>query len=165
MSLRKVAREHHVSHTTVQRSRQFARAVDTIAAAVGEEAKTAILRREIIIIGKLEVQMLAVIAIDQPQTAKDVIARIKAGKKKEGEGKKKEANLIVRQAYEAITGERLGGTKCSTLMLRGIVAYLAGELPKRRKVMEAEDILDWVEGWLRRITTTAGIGIVDDKEN
>jgi hypothetical protein len=164
MSLRKVARQYHVSHTTAQRNGQFSRAIDTIAAAVGEQAKTAILKKEIII-GRLEVRMLAVIATDQPQTAKDVIALIKAGKKKEGEGKKKEANLIVRQAYEAITGERLSRTQYSTGRLYGMLSYLAGELPKRRKKMEAEEVLDWIEGWLRRITTTAGIGIVDDREN
>jgi hypothetical protein len=39
-----VAKQHHVGERTVERNAKFARAVDTIAAKVGEDAKDAILR-------------------------------------------------------------------------------------------------------------------------
>jgi hypothetical protein len=100
-SLRGLAKKERVSHTTMRRTRQFARAVDTIAASVGEDPMT--LLAGDVKIGRRDWQTLAEIATVQPQAAKNVLARIRTA------ATMKAGNQIVRQAYEAVFG-----TKCST---------------------------------------------------
>jgi hypothetical protein len=143
MSLRSVARRQHVSHTSVRRSVLFARAVDTIAANVGEQPMA--LAGELIL-GQREVQQLAEIAEADPQLARMALDAIREGKKKQGEGKQKESSLIVRRVYEILTGEPQTGTKRSAAQqLYRFLSYLAGEIPRRREMAAAESVLDWIE--------------------
>jgi len=102
MSSRKLAPHHKVSHTTILHDVKYGRAIDSIAAHVGKDAKRAILKRDVKI-GKEQVQQLAEIAEVDPETAKEVFAQIRTV------GTIKATNLLVRLVYAQVFG-----TKSST---------------------------------------------------
>ncbi len=86
-----LATQHHVGTKTIERDGQFARAMDAIAAAAGEDAKNAILAHDVKVTQQ-EVQQLGKIATAQPKAAKNVLAQIKAAMKPQ------ETKRIVREA-------------------------------------------------------------------
>lgn len=49
MSLRRINRLHHVFYVTIHRASPFIRVVDAVAAKVGEDARTAILRGDVLL--------------------------------------------------------------------------------------------------------------------
>ena len=72
-----LAVHHKVSKATIEREAVYARNIDTIADMVGPEARQTILARETKVTQK-EVKRLADIAKADPQTAKEVMAAVKA---------------------------------------------------------------------------------------
>jgi hypothetical protein len=91
-SSRGIAQREKISHTTALRHAQFARAVNIIAKAVGEDVRTflASMTKKM---GRQKYQQMAEIAEDQPQAAKHVLAQVRAA------ASMKAANRIVREAY------------------------------------------------------------------
>jgi hypothetical protein len=67
---------HKVSAPTIQRDAQFARAVDAVAAVGGPETRQMILAREAKL-GRQDVQRLATLAEEHPQTAKEVLTAVR----------------------------------------------------------------------------------------
>jgi hypothetical protein len=85
--------QEHVSHTTILRNVKFARAVEVIASAVGEDAM-AILGGDARL-GRQQWQQLAKIAGMSPEAAKKVLALVRTAPTM------KASNRIVRQVYAA----------------------------------------------------------------
>jgi hypothetical protein len=93
---KRIAAEHQVGVNTTKRAAQFTRAIDVIADSVGQDAKDAILQREIKI-SRSEVNTLAQIAKAQPQAARHVVEQITAVKKPE------EVKRIVQEASRELS--------------------------------------------------------------
>ena len=72
-----LADRHKVGKATIERDAAYARAVDTIAEAVGPEIRQAILARDAKI-GRQDVRMLAAMVTTSPESAKEVIEAVRA---------------------------------------------------------------------------------------
>jgi hypothetical protein len=90
-SSRFIAQREHVSHTTILRSRQFAHAVKTIAAAAGEKA--IVLVGDDVKLGRQQWQQLAEIAEFYPEAVPRPLAQVRTAETM------KAGNWMVRQAY------------------------------------------------------------------
>jgi hypothetical protein len=74
-----LAQQHTVSEKTIRRDAAYAKAVDTIAEAVGPEARTSLLARETKV-SQADVHKLAQMAKDSPQVAKHVLEAVAEAK-------------------------------------------------------------------------------------
>lgn len=89
-----VAKEHGVGEQTIERDVRYARDIDAIAAAAGDDAKNAILTGKVRMT-RQEVQEVAEIAEAQPQAAKAVLTKIKTTKRQD-------TKRIVAEAYHKL---------------------------------------------------------------
>jgi hypothetical protein len=88
-----LARQHHVAEKTIRNDAAFAKAVDTIADAVGPDARQAILARDAKVTQK-DVTRLATLAKQNPQTATHVLKAVQEVKTP------KQAKQIVQEAVK-----------------------------------------------------------------
>ena len=92
---KKLAEQHKVGARTIQRDAAFSRSVDTVAEAVGPEARQTILARDTKV-ARQDMQKLADIATSNPQTAQHVVEQVKQAPTP------KAAKQIIHQAAKAI---------------------------------------------------------------
>jgi protein gp37 len=91
----KLAEEHKVARQTIRNDAQYATAIDTVAQAIGPQARKTILARDTKV-AKKDVPKLAKIAKASPQTAKHVIEQM------QGAPTPKKASAIVAQAVKQL---------------------------------------------------------------
>jgi protein gp37 len=143
---RRLAQKHNVNHATIDRDAKFARSIDTIADKVGENAKDAILDRELKI-GRQEVHKLADIAKAQPQAAKNVVRQIKAADKPE------EVRKIVDDASRELRTKLNGDTSLFPIIkaekviaeveLKGGMGYIVRDPSSEPIFNRTNEMVDW----------------------
>ena len=140
----RLAKRNHVGTKTVQRAAKFTNAVDAIAAAAGNEAKVAILGRDVRI-GRQQVQQLAEIAKAQPKAAKNIMAQIKTAKPQE-------ANRIVQAAAQQLEKPPVGGNlfpilktekRIEKLQLTGGTGYIIRDPNSKPVFNQTNEMVDW----------------------
>lgn len=91
----KLAQQHKVGEKTIKRDAQFARAVDTVAKAAGDAAKTTLLSRDTKV-AKQDTVRLGAIAEASPQTAKNVLKEVQRA------STPKQASQVIREAHRQL---------------------------------------------------------------
>ena len=140
-----VAKLHHVSESTIHRDVRFARAVDTIAANAGEDAKNAILNGDVKMT-RQEVQQVAVIAAAQPKAVKNVLTKIKAA------NKPKETKRIVQEATRQLPKPAVNGSlfpeiktekSIESVQLKGGEGFIICDPESNPVFNKTNEMVDW----------------------